>query len=973
MNFKIFSIVFLLLTSIINAQQLDPLEKMDNYGQRTWVDSIINSMTIDQKIGQLFMVQAYSNKDEKHKDFIDNLINRYEIGGLIFMQGTPEKQAVLNNHYQDISKVPLLIGFDGEWGLDMRLKNTYRFPWNMTLGAIQDDQLIEQFGEQLGKHCKRLGIHINFAPVVDININPKNPIIGNRSFGESRENVANKSMAFTKGIQSENVLACAKHFPGHGDTDADSHLTLPTIPFTAERLDSIELYPYKKLFDVGLASVMTAHLSVPSFEPNGSLPSSLSKNIITGLLKVRLGFEGLIMTDALNMRGAADFSSSADINMAAFLAGNDLLLIPEDIPATVIKMKKAITDGELSEERLDESLRKILKAKYWAGLRNYNPIKVENLEPDLNNLEAEILHHQLVENSITLVKNERDVFPIKDLAESKIAYVKLGDADNNTFIERLNDYAQVDVISGKKLDEIIKRLKPYSQVIIGYHKSNANPWKDFKFANKELVWLQEIARKKHVILDIFASPYSLLDIKTFTNIEGLVVSYQNSQISQDISAQMIFGALSTKGELPVSINNYFAQGTGLKSTDLKRLSYGYPEEVGMSSELLHRVDSIANVVIDSAMAPGLQVLVARHGKVVYRKNFGYHTDKKVRKVKDTDLYDLASVTKILGGLPLIMKLEEEGKLTLDSQLGDLMPVLKNSDKDTITLRDALSHYGRFVPWIPYFKFTVDSITQKPMGKYYRARGSRKFPVEVAKNFYLRSDYKDSIYQMIADSPLREKREYKYSGLIFYLIKEYLEKTYKKPMDITNDQYFYKPLGAKTLTYKPLEKFLKNSIVPTERDKYYRNQLLHGYVHDQGAAMLGGVNGNAGLFSSSNDVAKMMQMYMQEGYYGGKRFLKRETIQKFNHRYYEKDSVRRGLGFDKPQIDPEIKATCGCVSSESFGHSGYTGTYTWADPETQLVYVFLSNRVYPTAENDKLIEHDIRTKTQQLIQDAIIEE
>ena len=973
MNFKIFSIVFLLLTSIINAQQLDPLEKMDNYGQRTWVDSIINSMTIDQKIGQLFMVQAYSNKDEKHKDFIDNLINRYEIGGLIFMQGTPEKQAVLNNHYQDISKVPLLIGFDGEWGLDMRLKNTYRFPWNMTLGAIQDDQLIEQFGEQLGKHCKRLGIHINFAPVVDININPKNPIIGNRSFGESRENVANKSMAFTKGIQSENVLACAKHFPGHGDTDADSHLTLPTIPFTAERLDSIELYPYKKLFDVGLASVMTAHLSVPSFESNGSLPSSLSKNIITGLLKVRLGFEGLIMTDALNMRGAADFSSSADINMAAFLAGNDLLLIPEDIPATVIKMKKAITDGELSEERLDESLRKILKAKYWAGLRNYNPIKVENLEPDLNNLEAEILHHQLVENSITLVKNERDVFPIKDLAESKIAYVKLGDADNNTFIERLNDYAQVDVISGKKLDEIIKRLKPYSQVIIGYHKSNANPWKDFKFANKELVWLQEIARKKHVILDIFASPYSLLDIKTFTNIEGLVVSYQNSQISQDISAQMIFGALSTKGELPVSINNYFAQGTGLKSTDLKRLSYGYPEEVGMSSELLHRVDSIANEVIDSAMAPGLQVLVARHGKVVYRKNFGYHTDKKVRKVKDTDLYDLASVTKILGGLPLIMKLEEEGKLTLDSQLGDLMPVLKNSDKDTITLRDALSHYGRFVPWIPYFKFTVDSITQKPMGKYYRARGSRKFPVEVAKNFYLRSDYKDSIYQMIADSPLREKREYKYSGLIFYLIKEYLEKTYKKPMDITNDQYFYKPLGAKTLTYKPLEKFLKNSIVPTERDKYYRNQLLHGYVHDQGAAMLGGVNGNAGLFSSSNDVAKMMQMYMQEGYYGGKRFLKRETIQKFNHRYYEKDSVRRGLGFDKPQIDPEIKATCGCVSSESFGHSGYTGTYTWADPETQLVYVFLSNRVYPTAENDKLIEHDIRTKTQQLIQDAIIEE
>ena len=436
---------------------------------------------------------------------------------------------------------------------------------------------------------------------------------------------------------------------------------------------------------------------------------------------------------------------------------------------------------------------------------------------------------------------------------------------------------------------------------------------------------------------------------------------------------MIFGALSTKGKLPVSINGYFIQGIGLKSTNLKRLSYGYPEEVGMSSRLLQKVDSIAQVVIDSAMSPGLQVLVARHGKVIYRKCFGYHTDKKIRKVQQNDLYDLASVTKILGGLPLIMKAEEEGKFTLDSQLGNLMSGLKNTDKDTITVRDALAHYGRFKAWIPYYKYTIDSVTQKPSPKYYRNRGSKKFPVEVAKNLYLNKDYKDSIFQMIANSPLREKKEYKYSGLVFYLFKDYLEKTFKNPMDVSNDNKFYKPLGARTLTYKPLEKFYKNSIVPTEKDTYYRNQLLQGYVHDMGAAMLGGVNGNAGLFSSSNDVAKMMQMYIQDGYYGGKRYFKRETIRKFNHRYYEKDSVRRGLGFDKPQIDPEILATCGCVSSESFGHSGYTGTYTWADPKTQLVYVFLSNRIYPTAENAKLVERDIRTKTQQLIQDAIIEE
>ena len=546
-------------------------------------------------------------------------------------------------------------------------------------------------------------------------------------------------------------------------------------------------------------------------------------------------------------------------------------------------------------------------------------------------------------------------------------------ASNDTFLSRLNDYAQVDVITGRTLDQVIHRLEPYNLVIVGFHKSDANPWKNYKFANKELVWLQEIARNKPVILDIFASAYSLLDVKSFTNIESILVSYQNSDIGQDVSAQQIFGALTAKGRLPVSIHDHFPVGSGLNSTNLNRLSYGVPESVGMSSHLLQRVDSIAEIVVDSAMAPGMQLLIARKGKVVYRKSFGYHTDEKKLKVENTDLFDLASVTKILGGLPLIMKAEEEGKLSIDSKLGELMPILKNTDKKDITVKEALSHYARFQAWIPYFKFTIDSASQKPSSKYYHSKGSRKYAVEVAKNFYLRSDYKDTIYQMIADSPLREKKEYKYSGLVFYLFKDYMEKLYNKPMDIANDQFFYKPLGAKTMTYNPLEKFLKNSIVPTENDTFYRKQLIHGYVHDQGAAMLGGVNGNAGLFSSANDVAKMMQMYLQEGYYGGKRYFKQETIKKFNHRYFEKEKVRRGLGFDKPQIDPNVKATCGCVSEQSFGHSGFTGTYTWADPESQLVYVFLSNRVYPTADNSKLIEKDIRTKTQQLIQDAIIEE
>ncbi len=966
------TLLFFFSLTILLAQNIDPLMKLDTRAQEQWVDSIMQSMTIDQKIGQLFMMPAYSNKDVKHEVYIDRLIKKYEIGGLIFFQGTPTKQAALTNRFQGFSKVPLMIGFDGEWGLDMRLDNTYRFPWNMALGAIQDDKLVQDFGKHLGKHAKRLGIHVNFAPVVDVNINPANPIIGNRSFGESPENVANKAIAFTKGLQSEGVLASAKHFPGHGDTDVDSHLALPSIPFTEERLDSVELYPYKKLFDSGLASVMVAHLSVPSLESNEELPSSLSKNIVTGVLKNKLGFEGLIFTDALNMKGAANFSSSAEINLEVIKAGNDVLLMPNDIEGTFTKIRAALESGELTEDRINHSVKKILKAKYWAGLYAIKPISQENLQADLSTIYDDVLHHKLVKNSITLVKNDKSTFPIKDLIENKIAYVKLGDADNSTFVERLRDYANVDVIKGKTLDMLLHNLKAYNLVIIGYHKSNANPWKGFKFKNKELVWLQEISRKKHVVLDVFASPYSLLDIKTFTNIEAVVVSYQNSKIAQDVSAQLIFGAGSAKGRLPVSINNDFALGHGITSSNLKRLAYNFPEEVGMSSQKLQRIDSIAKVIIDEKMAPGMQVLVARKGEVVYRKSFGYHTAEKKLRVQNTDLYDLASLTKILGGMPPIMKAFEEDKFDLETPIGNLMPVLKNTDKESITIKESLSHYGRFKAWIPYYLTTLDSVTKEPLKEYYNVRRTKKYGMQVARNLFLRSSFKDSIYRMIAKSQLREKKGYKYSGLIFYLFKDYLEKEYGTGLNIMNDLNFYQPLGATTLTYKPLEKFPTNRIVPTEIDKFYRKQLLHGYVHDQGAATLGGVNANAGLFSNANDVAKMMQLYLQNGYYGGKRYFKTETLPKFNKRYYEGDGVRRGLGFDKPQLDPNVKATCGCVSPKSFGHSGYTGTYAWADPETELVYVFLSNRVYPSSNNTKLVMKNIRTEVQRLIQEAIIE-
>ena len=970
---KLFFVAFLVTFFNSYSQNLDPLRTDDYYAQEKWVDSILNSMTIDQKMGQLFMIQAYSNLDTVHENKIKEMIQKYHVGNLIFMQGTPSKQVQLTNTYQSLSKIPLMIGFDGEWGLDMRLQNTYRFPWNMTLGAIQDNTLIRRFGEHLGRHAKRVGIHVNFAPVVDINTNPLNPIIGNRSFGENKHNVTQKAIAFSQGMQGEGVLANAKHFPGHGDTATDSHLKLPVLTFDRQRLDSVELYPYKRVFDAGMASVMTAHLSIPVLESNPKLPTSLSSRVVTDLLKEELGFLGLIFTDGLNMKGAADYSSSAEIDLAAVLAGNDVLLIPQDVPATISLMKNSIQTGVLSPERIDESVRKILLAKYKVGLHLYKPIDTLNLIKDLNTIEDEVLHRELVKNSITIIKNKKNILPIEDLKKhKKIAYVALGDDTGDQFLDALAKYSKIHKVDSNNLNEVIDTLEDFDLVVVGFHKSNAHPWKPYEFSNQELVWLHEIARKNKTILAVFASPYSLLNIKSFTNLEAVLVAYQNSEIAQEITAQTIFGAIEATGKLPVSIKNEFPVGTGIITKSLQRLQYSIPEAVGMSSKKLARIDSVATVVLEEKMSPGLQVLVARKGVVVYEKSFGYHTDKKKNPVKNSDVYDVASLTKILASLPMLIKAEEEKKIALSSSVRKIAPRFKKSNKDTVTVQEILSHYGQLKAWIPFYKLTQDSITNKNLKKFYRAKKTKKFTIKVAEDLFLNSSYKDSIYKYIRDAEQREKPGYKYSDLGYYIFKEALEKRYKKDLNVLVDDEFYEPLGANRMSYLPLAKFDKLSIVPSEKDSYFRHQLLHGYVHDMGAAMLGGVGGHAGLFANSNDVAKMMQLYLQKGYYGGKRYFKAATFDKFNKRYYSDKKVRRGLGFDKPQLDSTIMATCGCVSDESFGHSGFTGAYTWADPVSGILYVFLSNRVFPTMENYGLVDQDIRTKIQQIIQEAILQ-
>ncbi|MBO0330205.1 glycoside hydrolase family 3 N-terminal domain-containing protein [[Muricauda] lutisoli] len=963
-------LTFLLLFCIQANGQNSPLVVKDSVAQMAWVENQYANMSLQEKMGQLFMVSVASNQNKTATDRVKTLVKEQGIGGVIFLVGGPVQQAKLTNEYQSVAKVPLLIGSDAEWGMAMRLDSTYAFPWNMTLGAIQDSSIVEKVGYQIGKHAKRLGIHINFAPDLDVNNNPQNPIIGNRSFGEDPKNVAQKGRAFVRGMEKAGVLSSGKHFPGHGDTATDSHKSLPIINSSLQRLDSIELYPFKKVMEAGLSSTMVAHLDVPSLEPREGHPSTLSKNIVTGVLKNQLKFEGLVITDALNMKAVSEFAPEGKVELEAFLAGNDLLLMPQNVLKAKETFVEAYNNGVITEQRLAESVKKILMAKYKAGLYNYRPVELENLLEDLNGIENDVVYEEAIEGAITVAKNNFSLMPIKKLDNKKIAYVHFGDDSGTMFHSSLNKYHKVTHIKAKDIAAYKKELANYNLVIIGFHKDNSSPWKGYKFSENELFWLEEISRLRtsNTILALFARPYALLDILNFDTVDGVVVGYQNSKIAQEKVAEVIFGAIGATGKLPVSAHDEFPVGTGVDVNPIQRLGYSIPERVGMSSEMLAEVDTLVQDGLDSLMFPGAQVLIARRGKVIYNKNFGKPTYQSDKVIEEESIYDLASLTKILSTLPMIMKMEEEGKIALNDTFKDLIPEYDDTDLKDVSVLKALSHYGRLPSWIAFYLDTL-SEDRRPSSEFYRKNPSEAFPYKVAEHLYLTRSYKDSIYNKIGRQSLKSNR-YRYSDVGYYVFKEYIEKTYQKSIDKLVDEFLYKPMGLQRTTFNPLKKFSKNEIVPTEEDDYYRYQTVHGYVHDMGAAMQGGVGGHAGLFSTANEVAKIMQMYLQGGYYGGERFFSARTIKRFNTCYFCNKNVRRGVGFDKPQLE-EKGPTCGCVSRKSFGHSGFTGTYTWADPDEEIVYVFLSNRTYPSATNTLLIKSGLRTRIQQAIYDSII--
>ncbi|MDB4738620.1 serine hydrolase [Flavobacteriaceae bacterium] len=960
-------LISLLSFCSVYSQTTDPLLSTDYAAQQKWVDSVYSSLTLDQKIGQLFMVMAFSEQGEKHFDQISKNVTENEIGGVIFSLGGPLEQTNWLNKLQSKSKIPLLIGMDAEWGVAMRLDSVQPFPWNMTLGAIQDNKLIEAVGERIGEQAKRLGIHINFAPSVDINTNPKNPIIGNRSFGENKENVSQKGIAFMKGMHKAGILSSAKHFPGHGDTSTDSHLGLPSINFASDRIDEVELYPFKKIINAGISSVMVAHLDIPAID--SGIPSSLSYKTVQTLLKDSLDFKGLVITDALNMKGASGISPKFGIDVAAFVAGNDILLIPNDVRLAIKKMKRAFKAKLYTPARLEVSVKKILKAKYLAGLGDYKNISTENLYSDLNTKEDDYLIAKAMQNAITVVNNKDNVLPLDKT--KTYGYLSLGDDEGTFFKNTLIGNINLKSVDSKTQNEqILEQLEPYKEVIISFHRSNASPWKASNFSKKELELIALLVKQHTVILNVFVKPYALSSIKGLSEIDALVIGYQNNKESQVATAEIILGKRKSSGRLPVSISSDYPVGHGIDLNGPSELSESSPLEVGLNPETLNNIDALAQIAIDSLMTPGMQILVARHGKVVYNKSFGYHTYEKKRPVLNTDLYDLASLTKILTTLPLIINEVDQGTLSLETKLGALNPNWAKSNKSELKVKDVLSHYARLTPWIPFYKETIQEGSLKLNRKYYRKRQSRRYPIKIADNYYGKKSLSELISTKILESKLRDSLEYKYSDLPYFFLKDFLEKRYGKPLDIIARDSIYRPLGLKRTSFNPNENLPNQTIIPSEIDTYFRNQELKGEVHDMGAAMQGGVGGHAGLFSNATEVGIIMQLFLNKGKYGNEKFFVSETFDLFNRCLYCEKGNRSGVGFDKPQLSGR-GSTCGCVPKSSFGHSGFTGTYAWADPENELIYVFLSNRTYPTMNNNLLSKHDIRTRIQQYIYDSII--
>ena len=857
-----------------------------------WVDSVFNSLTPDERIGQLFFAAAYSNIDKSHVDDITGLIDNHGIGGLIFFQGGPKRQALLVNQYQALSKTPLLIAMDAQWGLGMRLDSCVSFPRQMALDAIEDTNLIYQMGVEIGKQCQRMGIHLNFSPLT--------------------------------GLQEQRIL------------------------------------------------------------------------VSTDIFRDSLKFQGLIYSDALNNETVTDNLSAGELEVRALEAGVDVLLMSADIPRAITAIKSAIDSGRIDIKQVEMSCRRILAAKEWAGLNKNNPIDTNGLLERLNSPETDLLNRRLVEASLTVVQNRNDILPLKWLDKEKTAVLITGVSLPNDFLKTLNLYEENDYfflnrgVTSQQENNLFDRLRTYSRVIVSVHGSNSNPASNFGIPSNISIFIDKLVGSTDVILCLFANPYALSMFDNKTDMAAIVVGYQATSLAHNYMAQLLYGAIAGKGTLPVSVDSVYHYRKGIYTPGGMRLKYSIAEEAKLFSDKLTAIDSLVLNAINAHAMPGCQILAARNGIVFFKKEYRQtRYDNLAVPVESHHIYDLASVSKISATLPAIMALYDNGQFKLQGKLSDYLPETAGSNKADITMIDLLAHQSRIPSHIAFFLRTIEPIESKqrllagvksPLHSiylgprtylinqrrykegYYNDEESEKHPLQVAENLYILSSYRDSILKTIYDLRLLARKRYLYSDLGFILLGNVVERLGKMPLDELVSQHFFASLGASTLCFTPLKHFPHRRLVPTSNDTIFRKQWLQGHVHDENCALMGGVSGHAGLFGNANDLAKLMQMYLNNGTYGGERYIKEATLRQFTESPFARQGNRRGLGFDKPELSPRSTDIMGKnASRKSYGHTGFTGTMVWMDPENDFLFVFLSNRVCPDDTNNKLGSLALRAK------------
>ncbi|MBS1271975.1 MAG: Beta-hexosaminidase [Candidatus Marinimicrobia bacterium] len=891
------------------------------------VDEQMAAMSLEEKVGQMFMpnfgATFYSDDSWSYKR-VSRWITEYHIGGLSMFGGDPYEAARNIYRFQKMSKYPLLIGSDFEWGIPMRISAGTRFPENMGIGATGKPEFAYQQGVITAKESKALGVHMNFAPALDVNNNPDNPIINVRSYSEDPEMVAKFGVEYIKGLQSEHVAATAKHFPGHGDTDVDSHLSLPEINVDRERLNQVELLPFQAAIDAGVKSIMVAHLALPKITGN-ELPATLSPYFLKNVLRDSLGYGGLLVTDAMNMGGVQEGFWPGEAAVKSIQAGMDVILYPPDLELAYETVLNAVKEGHISEKRINESVRRILEFKKFVKVEEHRYPDLEHVEKVLEDSDNLATAAKAFQESITLVKDENNAVPFKPAdIDSMVTLIITDDIrfgfPGGSFAASIGsrvDHYGVHQIGPQASDSVMikanQAVEGADAVAVGVFVRFGSFKGTINLPEDQAEFLSEVLDQEKPIITVgFGTPYLL---RYFPEARSFFLTYSSSSESQRTVAAAMFGEQSVSGTLPISLPAGYEMGHGLK-----REPYSNVWTDDLQDDRFQEVFDLIEQGIADSVAPGMAMYAARDGKVLAAKGFGHFTyDESSPKVTRETIFDMASITKVTATTPLAMKMYESRYLNLNKQVKDYIPEFSGGLKDSVKIINLLTHTAGLQPFIKFWE-----VAESP----------------------------DEVMDIIVNSELiyTPGDSTVYSDLGIIMLGKILEKLGQNSLDKLVEKRIYRPLGMTHIQYLP-DEALRGQIAPTEFDKAYRHKQIQGEVHDENAAFLGGVAGHAGLFSTVDDLGRYAQMYLSNGYYDGRKHFKSTTIDTFTARQNIVEGSTRALGWDTPSDHGSLYGDY--VSSEAFGHTGFTGTSILIDPKYDAIVILLTNRVYPTRQNHKI--------------------